>query len=126
MKKDIAEFVAKCQNFQQVKYGHQRPRSLLRRMSFRMKVREDSHGFVVGLPMTLGKFDFIRVVVDILTKLTPFTMVRIDYNAEQLAKVYLKMIARLHGVPLSNILDRGTQFISKFWRKLHDELAHNV
>ncbi|WMV24152.1 hypothetical protein MTR67_017537 [Solanum verrucosum] len=32
MKKDIAEFVAKCQNCQQVKYEHQRPASLLQRM----------------------------------------------------------------------------------------------
>ncbi|WMV07947.1 hypothetical protein MTR67_001332 [Solanum verrucosum] len=33
MKKDIAEFVAKCQNYQQVKYEHQRPAGLLQRMS---------------------------------------------------------------------------------------------
>ncbi|XP_015162835.1 uncharacterized protein [Solanum tuberosum] len=32
MKKHIAEFVAKCQNFQQVKYEHQRCTSLLQRM----------------------------------------------------------------------------------------------
>ncbi|WMV33202.1 hypothetical protein MTR67_026587, partial [Solanum verrucosum] len=48
--------------------------------------------FVVGLPMTLGKFDSIWVVVDILTKLDYFILVRIDYNAEQLAKVYVKEI----------------------------------
>ncbi|KAH0776449.1 hypothetical protein KY290_007860 [Solanum tuberosum] len=72
MKKDIEEFVAKCQNCEQVKYEHQRPA---------------------------------------------------DYNAEQLAKVYVKGIVRLHGVPLSIISYRGTQFTSKFWRKLHDELG---
>lgn len=33
MKKDIAEFVAKCQNCQQIKYEHQRPAGLLQRMS---------------------------------------------------------------------------------------------
>ncbi|WMV08862.1 hypothetical protein MTR67_002247 [Solanum verrucosum] len=32
MKKDIAEFVAKCQNCQQVKYEHQRPAGFLQRM----------------------------------------------------------------------------------------------
>ncbi|WMV51238.1 hypothetical protein MTR67_044623 [Solanum verrucosum] len=88
MKKDIAEFVAKCQNCQQVKYEHQRPK-----------------------------------VVDTLTKSAHFISVRIDYNAEQLAKVYVKEIVRLHGLPLSIISDRGTQFTSKFWRKLHDELG---
>ena len=32
MKKDIVEFVGKCQNWQQVKYEHQRPAGLLQRM----------------------------------------------------------------------------------------------
>ena len=82
-----------------------------------------STDFVVGLPKTLGKFDSIWVVVDRLTKSSHFISVRIDYNAEQLAKVYVKEILRLHGVPLSIISNHGTQFTSKFWRKLHDELG---
>ena len=76
--------------------------------------------FVVGLPKTLGKFDSIWVVVGRLTKSIHFISVRTDYNAQQLAKVYVKEIVRLHGVPLSIISDRGTQFTSNFWRKLHD------
>ena len=55
--------------------------------------------FVVGLPKTLGKFDSIWVVVDRLTKSAHFIPIRIDYNAEQLAKVYVKEIVKLHGVP---------------------------
>ncbi|WMV26267.1 hypothetical protein MTR67_019652 [Solanum verrucosum] len=35
MKKDIAEFVVKCQNCQQMKYEHQRPACLLQRISYR-------------------------------------------------------------------------------------------
>ncbi|WMV54145.1 hypothetical protein MTR67_047530, partial [Solanum verrucosum] len=46
----------------------------------------------VGLPNTLGKFDSIWVVVDRLTKSAYFIPVRIDYNAERLAKVYVKEI----------------------------------
>ena len=57
--------------------------------------------FVVGLPKTLGKFDSILVIVDVLTKSAHFIPVRIDYNAEQLAKIYVKEIMRLYGVPLS-------------------------
>ncbi|KAH0741272.1 hypothetical protein KY290_034315 [Solanum tuberosum] len=114
MKKDIAEFVAKCQNFQQVKYEHQRPVGLLQRMSIPV---------VVGLPKTLGKFDSIWVVVDRLTKSAHFIPIRIEYNVEQLAKVYVKEIVRLHGVPISIISDHGTQLTSKFWRKLHEELG---
>ncbi|XP_069145951.1 uncharacterized protein [Solanum lycopersicum] len=47
---------------------------------------------------------------------------RVTYNAEKLAKLYILEVVRLHGVPLSIISDRGTQFTSKFWRTLHAEL----
>ena len=79
--------------------------------------------FVVGLPKTLGKFDSIWVIVDRLTKSAHFIPVKVTYNAEKLAKLYISEVVRLHGVPLSIISDRGTQFTSKFWRTLHDELG---
>ncbi|KAH0654669.1 hypothetical protein KY289_032347 [Solanum tuberosum] len=121
---DIAEFVAKCQNCQQVKYEHQRPACLLQKMPIpKWKWERIAMDFVVGLPKNLGKFDSIWVVVDRLTKSAHFIPVRIDYNTEQLAKVYVKKIVRLHGVALSIISNRGNQFTSKFWSKLHDELG---
>ena len=46
-----------------------------------------------------------------------------DYNVEQLARIYVKEIVRLHGVPHSIISDCGTLFTSKFWGKLYDELG---
>ena len=79
--------------------------------------------FVVGLPKTLGKFDFIWVIVDRLTKSAHFIPVKVTYNAEKLAKICISEIVRLHGVPLSIISDRGTQFTSKFWKTLHAELG---
>ncbi|WMV26080.1 hypothetical protein MTR67_019465 [Solanum verrucosum] len=50
---------------------------------------------MVALPKNLGKFDSIWVVVVRLTKSTHFILIRIDYNAEQLAKVYVKEIDEL-------------------------------
>ena len=63
--------------------------------------------FVVGPHETLGKYDYIWVMVYRLTKPTHFIMVRIDYNVEQLAKVYVKEMVRFHkrkpfGVDLGN------------------------
>ncbi|PTD30764.1 hypothetical protein C5N13_00680, partial [Sinorhizobium meliloti] len=52
-----------------------------------------------------------------------FIPVNVTYNAEKLAKIYISEIVRLHGVPLSIISDRGTQFTSKFWKTLHAELG---
>ena len=79
--------------------------------------------FVVGLPKTMGKYDSIWVIVDRLTKSAHFIPVKVTYNAEKLAKIYISEIVRLHGVPLSIISDRGTQFTSKFWKTLHAELG---
>ena len=79
--------------------------------------------FVVGLPKTMGKYDSIWVIVDRLTKSAHFIPVKVTYNAEKLAKLYISEIVRLHGVPLSIISDRGTQFTSMFWRTLHAKLG---
>ena len=79
--------------------------------------------FVVGLPKTMGKYDSIWVIVDRLTKSAHFILVKVTYNAEKLAKIYVSEIVRLHGVPLSIISDRGMQFTSKFWKTLHEELG---
>ena len=99
MKKDIAEFVANCQNCQQVKYEHQIPVGLLQRIPIpKWKWEKIVIDFVVGLPKTLGSSESIWVVVDMLTKSAYFIPVRVDYNAQQLAKIYVKKIVR--GTPV--------------------------
>ena len=124
MKRDIVNFVAQCPNCQQVKYEHQRPGGTLQRMPIpEWKWERIAMDFVVGLPKTLGKFDSIWVIVDRLTKSAHFILVKMTYNAEKLAKLYISEIVRLHGVPLSIISDKGTQFTFKFWRTLHAELS---
>ena len=50
--------------------------------------------FVVGLPNTLGRFDSIWVLVDKLTMSSHFISISIDYNAKQVAKIYVKEIVR--------------------------------
>ena len=75
--------------------------------------------FVVGLPKTMSKYYSIWVIVHSLTKSAHFILVKVTYNAENLAKLYISEVVRLHGVPLSIILDRGTQFTSKSWKTLH-------
>ncbi|WMV59645.1 hypothetical protein MTR67_053030 [Solanum verrucosum] len=42
----------------------------------------------------MGMYDSIWVVVDRLTKSTHFITVRVDYNAQQVDKVYIKEIER--------------------------------
>ncbi|WMV38084.1 hypothetical protein MTR67_031469 [Solanum verrucosum] len=96
MKNNIAEFVAIGQNCQQVKYEYQSPAGLLQRIPIlKWNWGRIAMDFVFGLPKNLGKFDSIWVVVDRLTKSAHFIPVRVDYNAQQLAKVYVKKIVEL-------------------------------
>ena len=64
---------------------------------------QKSRGFCGWSPHNLGKFDSIFIVVDRLTMSTHLIPVRLDYNAAQLDKIYMKEIVRLNGVPLSII-----------------------
>ena len=109
MKRDIVEFVAQCPNCQQVKYEHQRPGGTLQRMPIpEWKWERIAMDFVVGLPKSMGKYESIWVIVDRLTKSAHFIPVKVTYNAEKLARLYISEIVRLHGVSLSIISDRGT------------------
>ena len=90
MKRDIVDFVAKCPNCQQVKYEHQRPGGTLQRMPIpEWKWGRISMDFMVGLPKTLGMFDSIWVIFYRLTESTNFIPVKVTYNAEKLAKIYI-------------------------------------
>ena len=114
MKKDIAAFVAKCATCQQVKVEHQRPGGMMQEFSIpTWKWEEINMDFVIGLPPSQCHHDSIWVVVDRLTKSSHFLPVHTSYTAEDYARLYIRELVRLHGVPLSIISDRGTQFTSE-------------
>ena len=81
-----------------------------------------SMDFITGLP-TSHMFDSIFVVVDRLTKQAHFTPTTTDIDASQLASLYISSIIRLHGVPESIFSDRGSIFVSSFWRELQSCLG---
>jgi hypothetical protein len=76
--------------------------------------------FIVGLPHTRDGYDSIWVIMDRLTKVAHFIPVKITYSGAQLAELYMSRIVCLHGVPKKIVSDRGTQFTSLFWKRLHE------
>jgi hypothetical protein len=60
--------------------------------------------------------------VDRLTKVAHFIPVKITYSGAKLAELYMSRIVCLHGVPKKIVLDRRSQFTSKFWEKLHESM----
>src|SRR5215813_7542365 len=124
MKKDIADYVLRCLVCQQVKAEHQRPAGTLQNLEIpEWKWDMITMDFVVGLPRTVKGYDSIWVIVDRLTKSVHFLPVKSVYTAAQYARIYLDSIISLHGIPISIISDRGTQFTSRFWQSFQDALG---
>jgi transposase InsO family protein len=78
--------------------------------------------FIMDLPRTQSNYDFIWVIVDRLTNVAHFIPIKITYFGSQLAELYISRIVCLHEVSKKIVSDRGTQFTSKFWERLHETL----
>nr|GEV62985.1 reverse transcriptase domain-containing protein [Tanacetum cinerariifolium] len=72
--------------------------------------------------MTSSEYDTIWVIVDRLTKSALFLPMRDDHKIDRLARLYLNEIVARHGVPISIIYDRDSQFTSRFWQSMQKAL----
>jgi hypothetical protein len=123
MKRAIAEYVALCDNCQRVKAEWQRPAVLLQPLKIpQWKWEEVSMDFIVGLPTTQSGYETIWVIVDRFLKVAHFIPVKTTYKGSKLAELYILRIVCLHGVPKKIVSNRGTQFMSRFWEKLHEAM----
>jgi hypothetical protein len=86
------------------------------------KWEEIAMDFIMGLPRTQSGYDSIWVIVDRLNKVTHFVPIKTTYSGLQLAELYMSRIVCLHGVLKKILSDRGTQFTSRFWERLHEAL----
>jgi transposase InsO family protein len=84
------------------------------------KREEISMIFIIGLPTMQSGYDFIWVIVDHFSKVAHFIPVKTMYKGAKLAELYIARIVCLYGVPKKIVSDRGTQFMSRFWEKLHE------
>jgi hypothetical protein len=123
MKRDVASHVALCDTCHRVEAEHQRPAGLLQPLKVpEWKQEEIGMDFIVGLPRTHDGYDSIWVIVDRLTKVAHFIPVKTTYTGAKLAELYMSRIVCLLGVPKKIESDRGTQFTSHFWEKLHESM----
>jgi hypothetical protein len=123
MKRDVAEYVALCDTCQRVKAEHQRPVGLLQPLKIpEWKCEEIVMDFIVGFLCTQAGYDSIWVIVDRFAKVAHFIPVKMTYSGAKLAELYMSKIVCLHGVQKKIVSDRGSQFTSKFWEKLHESM----
>ena len=127
MKADIAEWVARCPTCQLVKPEHQDPSGLLQNLTIpERKWDHITMNFVTGFPTTRNKKDAVWVIVDRLTKSAHFLPIKKGDGVDEIVKVYVNEIVRLHGVPASIVSDRDPRFTSYFWSAFQKALGTRV
>ena len=79
--------------------------------------------FVVGLPRSHQGNIGVWVIIDCLTKLAHLLPIKVSYNLNKLAELYVKEIIKSHGAPVSIISDCDPRFTLRFWPSLQEALA---
>jgi hypothetical protein len=124
MKREIAKYVSECDTCQRVKARHLKVAGTLQPLPIPLWKREDiSTDFIVGLPNTSQRHNSVWVIVDGLTKMAHFILVRTIYTAKKYVEIYLECIVCLHGVPKTIVSDRGAPFVASFWELLQASIG---
>ncbi len=78
--------------------------------------------FVTGLPVSThwkgDTYNSIQVIVNWLTNMVYYELVKVIIDDLGLAEVILDVVVRHHDLPDSIVSDRGSVFTSKFWSSL--------
>ena len=126
MRKYVAQYVRNCHTCQRSKQNNHAKFGVLRPLPIAQQPwQEVSMDFVTGLPESEG-FNAVMVVVDRLTKLRHLIPCTTTTSSEDVAKLYLRNVWKLHGLPKYITSDRGTQFTAKFWKELCKHLGINA
>ena len=92
-KTELAKYIARCFECQQVKTEHQHPAGLLHPLPIpSWKWEIISFDFITGLPKNQNLNDSIMVVVDKLSKEAHFIPIKTMYKAANIADIFLKQI----------------------------------
>lgn len=124
MKKNVAEYLARCLECQQIKVEHVHPVGLLQPLPIpEWKWETISMDFITGFPQTKKNNDSIMVVVDKLSKAAHFIPIQSTYKAMKIAHIFMQNVFKLHGLLKIIISDRDVKFTSTFWRAFFTELG---
>jgi hypothetical protein len=82
--------------------------------------------FIIGFPRTSNQHDSIMVVVDKLTKFAHFIPLKTTHKVADVADIFLKEVAHLHGIPKTIVSDRDLKFTLNFWKGLFKGFRMNL
>jgi hypothetical protein len=78
--------------------------------------------FITGLPL-VERCNALWVIVDRLTKMAHFVACADTMGPSDLADGFISHMVRAHGLPSSIISDRGSLFMSTFWKRIMEAMG---
>ena len=114
----VKKYVKSCTTCMRAKPKRHKPYGLLKQLPIPERPWNSiSMDFIEPLP-TSSDCDSILVIVDRLTKQGIFIPTTIQCTSEDLAILFLMHVFSKHGVPEHVTSDRGSEFVSRFFRSL--------
>ena len=115
MKRDVVDYIARCMECQRVKVEHRHPTGLLQPLPIPKKKWEViAIDVITKFLKTTRQHDSIMVVVEKLTNYSHFVPIKMTHTIDNIAEIYMREIARFHGIPRTIVSDRDTKFNSNF------------
>jgi hypothetical protein len=114
---DVRQFVRNCDGCKGNKAWRERRSGFLKPLPIPSRIwQEISIDFITDLPKSHGCTN-LMVITDRLSKgviLEPCS----DIRAETVAKKFIQVFYRHHGIPRAIVSDRGVQFVGQLWKRV--------
>ena len=124
MREMIHKYISECQQCQQNKFSTQSKLGLLHPIkSPDTPWHTITMDLITKLPKTTSGYDCIVVYVDKLTKMVHYVPTTTDISGEQLAKLTIDNVVKLHGIPIKIISDRDPRITSGFWTSFWEKMG---
>ena len=109
MKKEIVDYMARCLECHKVKFEHRHLVGLLQPLQIpEWKWDVVSMDLIMKLSNTRLQHDAMMVVVEEITKANHFIPVKTTHKETEITYIYMKEVARLHGISKTIVLDKNS------------------
>ena len=126
MRTFVKDYVNSCTTCKRSKAPRHKPYGLLKQLPIPIRPWSSiSMDFIEHLPPSAG-YTSILVIVERLTKQGIFIPTHDTITSAQLAELFILYVFSKHGVPSDVTSDRGTEFVSHFFRSLGKALDMNL
>jgi transposase InsO family protein len=116
MEEWVGDYVRSCDTCQRNKSPRHAKYGLLHPLELAYSPWQSiSMDFITQLPKSEGNTS-VWVIVDRFSKMAHFIPLTEPATAENLAKIFVREIWRLHGLPSDIVSDRDSRFTSNFWQ----------